>query len=867
MEGELRGSKGRGAHAHTPMDSLIVDFLQESNDNLNRLDQEFVSLEQDPKNAELLGSIFRTIHTIKGTCGFLGFQKLESLTHVGENLLSQLRAGELDLTPESADALLEMVDAIREVLREIEATGTEGTPEHGELIEKLKSLQASGTKAGGAAPGAAGHSTAGHEATPTVAAPATPPAATSSSAPEGAAGNGQTAHAGTPANVQVTASSTTDGAETKSDAAPAAKHAGDAKKAKISVVASRLGGALVRLGKAKPEDILLALQQQEEGDMRRLGEILITRGVVKERDIEEALSGKNNAVKQTDTIRVDVNLLESQMNLISELVLLRNQLLQKSANAQDRELDTTVHGLNLVTSELRKNVMKARMQPVSGLYEKLPRLVRDISKDLGKKVQLETHGGETELDKTLLEAIKDPVTHILRNSMDHGIEVPKKRVDAGKSEEGTIRVRAYHEGGNFHLELADDGAGIDVERVKAKAIEKGILNAGQAQKMTESEAQALLFAPGFSTAEKVTSVSGRGVGMDVVKTNIERIGGLVKLESEKGKGTTVHLEIPLTLATIPALTVVSARNVFAIPQAALVEMLYVDAEQVKERIEDINGAHMLRFRGAVLPLLSLRKQFELTGGKEESDGSAHIAVVQCEGRQFGIQVDVIRHNEEIVIKPLEKHFKKIGMFAGAAILGDGSVALILDLVALARHSGMSKLADEMKTKAEQAKEQKRKTLVLVSASHGERMAVPIEFVERLESLDEDAREQLGGKDVMQYRSQILRLVRLEDMLDERRIHARQATVTRVEEGKFPAVVVRGKDNAPVIFEVGRILGIVNTDVSNLTASSRTGVDGTLVVQEKVTELLNIELLLERAKDPAFEARMMATSEAGVTDGR
>ena len=407
------------------MDPLINDFLLESNENLNRLDHEFVSLEKDPQDRELLGSIFRTIHTIKGTCGFLGFMRLESLTHVGENLLSMLRAGELVLNPSIADTLLEMVDAIRAILHEIANTEAEGTHEYADLIVRLKKCQA---------PAGPFHSVPGDKIQDF---PTTNPAV---------------------------ADATRADAEAKSDL-PDAKPAAHVKRVKPAISAARLGGALVRQGRIRPEEVIRALELQQDGDNRKLGEILVSLGFLKVSDINEALTGKTRTAKLEGTIRVDVNILENQMNLVSELVLLRNRLLQKSAKAQDHELEATVHGLNLVTSELRKNVMKARMQPVSGLYEKLPRVVRDVSKDLGKQIELETLGGDTELDKTLLEAIKDPVTHILRNSMDHGIELPAERLAAGKPEKGTIRVRAYHEGGNFHLEISDDGAGIDVERV------------------------------------------------------------------------------------------------------------------------------------------------------------------------------------------------------------------------------------------------------------------------------------------------------------------------------------------------------------------------------------------------------------------
>jgi two-component system chemotaxis sensor kinase CheA len=638
-------------------------------------------------------------------------------------------------------------------------------------------------------------------------------------------------------------------------------------KCTLIFAAGKLGGALVRTGRVKPEEIVHALQMQQEGDNRRLGEILISLNLVTEHDIEEIMSGKARAPKQEGTIRVDVSLLESQMNLVSELVLLRNRLLQKSSKTHDHELESAVHGLNLVTSELRKNVMKARMQPVTGLFEKLPRMVRDVSRDLGKNILLETAGGETELDKTLLEAIKDPVTHLLRNSMDHGVETPAQRVTLGKPEAGTIRVRAFHEGGNFHLEIVDDGTGIDSTRVRDKAISKGLLTTAQAQKMTEAELQMLIFAAGLSTAEKVTSVSGRGVGMDVVKTNIEMIGGRVQLESTRGKGTRVELEIPLTLATISALTVISGGCAFAIPQSALVEMLCLDTDESKERTERIDGVKILRFRGAVLPLISFREEMKLVSDQEVDTEFTRIVVVQTEGRRFAIEVDVIRHNEEIVIKPLAKQFKLIGLFTGATTLGDGNVALIVDLAALARRCGMTKL-EQTRTKAdEKAAALKRRTMVLVSASHGERMTLPVECVERLESLPDSGREHSGGFEVMQYRGEILRLVKLETLLEEKRSAPRTQQEAPQEEGKFAAVVVRGKSGVQVIFEVGRILGIVNVEVDKLTPPNRLGVEGSMVIQERVAELLDMEFLIAHATAVHDLQKQLVHSEVSADDGR
>lgn len=777
------------------MDELIKDFLQESGENLDRLDQEFVKLEKEPSNLELLKSIFRTIHTIKGTCGFLGFTKLEALTHAGESLLSLLRDGEISLSQEITDALLEMVDVVRQYLNEIEASGEEGKKDPGKLVAKLKKLQEK--SAGKAAK------------TPRLSAPTVNP----------------------------------------SDA-PAVKHeaACETKPMEVELTEEK-AAAQEGIEQEKP---LPEVQKKPEMPEQA----------------EEAGKEKKKEGQSEAAIRVDVNLLEKQMNLVSELVLLRNRLLQIAADANERNLNSTVHGLNYVTSELRKNVMKTRMQPVSQLYDKLPRIVRDLSKDMGKKVKLETQGGETELDKSLLEAIKDPVTHILRNSIDHGVEIPEKRKEQGKPEEGTVFVRAFHEGGNFHLEIADDGAGIDAMRVKEKALSKGLLTGAQAEKLTETEILNLIFMPGLSTAEKVTNVSGRGVGMDVVKTNIERIGGQAKLESTKNRGTTVRLEIPLTLATIPALTVMSGKSVFAIPQSALVEMIGLDSDEAQKHIESIDGIRVFRFRGMVLPLVSLREELRLKDAPRADTSTLSLVVVRTEGRQIALLVDTVRNTEEIVIKPLDKRFKNIALYSGAAVLGDGRVALILDIAAFARRAGM--IARE-KTRAEQATEGQKKekiSVLLLGGPDDERMAIPLEFVQRLEEFDVSARERVAGSFVVQYRSEILPVIDLVTLLEERRRCRRREEVNPRPEvsGKISAVVVRSEKHKDVILEVSRILGIVKLEIEQLNPASRPGVRGTLVVQERVTELLDMDVLLSKLRKVEASHDELVGAGAGISHG-
>jgi two-component system chemotaxis sensor kinase CheA len=820
------------------MDDLIKDFLQESRENLDRLDQEFVKLESDPSNLDLLKSIFRTIHTIKGTCGFLGFTKLEALTHAGESLLSLLRDGELRLTEECTDVLLEMVDAVRGYLNEIEKTEAEGNADTSGLIAKLKKLQ--------------------EQNRPKESAPPSPGAATEETPPRAAAKEKEKKETSGGEGTAVP----------PADAAAQAAHKPEAgkKKARPEVLPDRIGGALLCKTEVQREDIVHSLEMQDAGDARQLGEILVAQGAVSKQRVED-VARETRETKAEDakdaTIRVDVNLLEKQMNLVSELVLLRNRLLQLAVESNERNLNATVHGLNYVTSELRKNVMKTRMQPVSQLFDKLPRIVRDVSKDMGKKVRLETQGGNTELDKTLLEAIKDPVTHILRNSIDHGIETPENRRSQEKPEEGTVRVRAFHEGGNFHLELADDGAGIDLERVKQKALAKGLLTTGHAEKMTESEILNLIFLPGLSTAEKVTNVSGRGVGMDVVKTNIERIGGRAKLESVRRKGTTVSLEIPLTLATIPALTVVSGNSVFAVPQAALVEMIALDVEESQKCIESIDGVSVFRFRGTVLPLMSLREELKLKQAAGAECSIVKLVVVRTEGRQVALLVDAIRNTEEIVIKPLDKRFKSIALYSGAAVLGDGRVALILDIPAFVRRAGVVVNRELQASEAADAKRTEKVSLLLLAGSDGERMAVPLEYVQRLEEFAAAAKEPMGEFTVVQYRNEILPIVRLEGLLQERR------KAKRTPEGQNPppvqekisAIVVRLAESRNIILEVHRILGITKVEIEKLTPPTRPGVRGSMVIQERVTELLDLPGLL--AKSESLQAPVTELAGAGT----
>ena len=539
-------------------DDIVKEFLVESSENLDRLDRDLITLEQNPNDREILASVFRTIHTIKGTSGFLAFNQLGAVTHVGESLLGRLRDGQLELGREITSALLAMVDAVRQMLASIEATGGEGERDDSGLISRLTGLQL---------------------------------------APEA------------PAQTQ---------AETPAKSAAAAAPESSPETAAFP---SSMGDILMQRAGVTPEEILAAAEKQKEGDPRHMGEILVEQGVARPADVVEALHLQQAArgpSASDRTIRLDVSLLDQLMNLVGELVLARNQILQFANNTEESGLVAASQRLNLITTELQEGVMKTRMQPIGNIWSKFPRTVRDLALDCGKQVRVEMEGEETELDKTLIEAIKDPLTHLVRNSVDHGIEPPEVRQAAGKDPEGRLFLRAFHEGGQVNIEISDDGAGLDQDRIRSKAVQKGLISAEQAGRLTDHEIVNLVFQPGFSTAEKVTNVSGRGVGMDVVKTHIEKIGGTVDLQSKAGQGVMVRMKIPLTLAIIPALIVTSVGERYAVPQVNLLELVGLEGEQARKGIETIHGVPVYRLRGKLLPLVHLKSTLQPKDAKKET---------------------------------------------------------------------------------------------------------------------------------------------------------------------------------------------------------------------------------------------------------
>jgi len=805
------------------MDDIVKDFLIESAENLDRLDQELVKLESDPSSKPLLDSIFRTIHTIKGTCGFLGFGRLEKVAHVGENLLSKLREGQLVLTSEITSALLAMVDAVRQMLAEIQSSGQDGVQDYATLQEELKRLQ---------------------EGSPAPAATAANAPVSSPAAPDCSAAGSVAAEPAPPPEIS------------KSQNRP---------------MPGSLGALLVEHGKITSEDLAVALCEQDRGDQRRVGEILVALGCCKTEDVASAQQtiaarGREGAAS-VETVRVGVTLLDKLMNLVGELVLARNQLLQSSSGMQGAGFQAIAQRMNLIASELQEEVMKTRMQPIGNIWSKFPRTVRDLAHTCGKEVRLEMQGQDTELDRTIIEAIKDPLTHLVRNSVDHGIETPEVRAGAKKDRCGRLILRAFHEGGQVNIEIADDGAGLDSERIRKKAVERGLISAQQAASLAERDLFNLIFLPGFSTAEKVTNVSGRGVGMDVVKTNIEKIGGLVDIHSTKGKGTTVRVKIPLTLAIIPALLVRCREQRFAIPQVSLLELVrLVPGDRVPgerdQSIEMVHGSPVFRLRGRLLPLIYLDRELQLPHLADPAH-TTNIVVLQAEGRKFGLVVDEITDTAEIVVKPLAKQLKGIAAYSGATIMGDGRVALILDVLGLAQRAQV--LAKERESAVEErnaelfGKKAKAEQPLLLAENGGQRrVAIPLGLVARLEEFPATVVERAGAQEVMQYRGRIIPLIRLSQVVPQGRDPAISAPSVSTAEG-VPAkaasiqVVVYTENGRTVGLIVDRILDIIEQQTLVESVAARAGVTGSFVAQKFVTDLLDVPAIVRAAAPGLLEA--------------
>jgi two-component system chemotaxis sensor kinase CheA len=620
------------------VDDLTKEFLIESGEGLDCMERCLNDLQHGSESGECLAEIFRAVHTMKGTVGFLGFPRLEQLAHAGEALLVLLRDGKRGVDESVVYLLMQLTDRLRAVLQLIETRGHEGKREVDDdsgLIEALERMVR-----------------------------------------------------------------------------------GEARIAEVAPAASAAGEASVSVGEIQ-------------------------------------------AGRTEQTVRVEVETLNRLMNLVGDLVQTRNQFLQ--AEVSEESFARLGQRLDGVTASLRETVMQARMQPVGHLFQRIPRLARDVAAICGKRVRLEFSGGATGLDKSLLETLKDPLAHAVRNAIDHGVESAQERLRKGKAAEGRIELRAFHEGGQIVVEVKDDGAGVDCEKVVLRAVERGLIAEERAVAMSDAEKMELLFAAGFSTSDEVTMISGRGVGLDVVRANVEKIGGSVELLSVRGEGATLRMRVPLTLAIVPALIANCGGQMFAIPHSTLLEMVVVMREDEAAVVKRIGSAKMYLLRDRLVPLLDLS---EMLGIARNQERGYYIAILEAKGRQFGLIVDDMAEPQEIVVKPLSSVLSGLGVYSGATILGDGKIALILDTTGMAKRAKLCEAADveavaaSAKRPVEVVANERKRAPMLVFANHRlEPTVVPLACVERIERVEPEAIERLAGERVMQYRDE---LVVLED---------------------------------------------------------------------------------------------------------
>ena len=752
------------------MDDLLREFLIETNESLDVVDVELVRFEQEPNNAEILDNIFRLVHTIKGTCGFLSLPRLEALAHAAETLMSKFRVG-VPVTGEAVTLILFTIDRIKELLSDLEKTQHEPEGADSDLIRSLEQMAQQGDA----------------------------PEAQSDAPAERTAGSGSLQ---APDRSQRSDEVSHDALERAFQEAPGPAHAPPL---------------------PAPADLAAPAQAARE-----------------EPATDKDDDDKADAKVANKSIRVSVDTLEYLMTMVSELVLTRNQLLDIVRRQGDSEFKVPLQRLSNVTAELQDGVMRTRMQPIGNAWQKLPRIVRDLSAELGKDIELELHGADTELDRQVLERIKDPITHMVRNSADHGLESPKERLAAGKPEKGTIRLTAYHEGGYIILGVADDGRGLDTARIRDKALASGLVTEAELDKMSEQQIHKFIFTPGFSTARKITSVSGRGVGMDVVRNNIDQIGGSIDVHSIQGRGLSFTIKIPLTLAIISALIVAAGNEHFAIPQLSVVELVRVHAKS-EHRIERIKDAAVLRLRNKLLPLVQLSGLLQLDGAKAMSD-DGFVVVTQVGAQMFGIVVDSVFHTEEIVVKPMAAKLRHIGVFSGNTILGDGSVIMIVDPNGVSQALGTSvasTAALEGDADAEhRAGDENTVSLLVFRAGSPEPKAVPLSLVTRLEEVDCRKIELSNGRHMVQYRGHLMPLLRVNDEVGIKR------------EGAQPLLVFSDAGRS-VGLVVDAIVDIVEDKLDIEVGSDRPGVLGSAVIRGHATEIIDVGHFLPLAYEDWF----------------
>lgn len=736
------------------MDEITEEFLIESREAVDQLDRDLVDLEASPEAKEVVGRVFRALHTIKGSCGFLGFDKLGRVAHAGESLLAKIRDGKGAVTPEVAAALLTTIDALRTMLETIGQSGQDGEDDYSALTAELSRL-AEGDARSVEAAVAPAHESPAHES------PAPQPAAST------------------------------------------------------ALLSLRPTPAL----DLKPTVVGAPVQAAPE---------VLQRGA-------EAGAGS-----QSETVRVDVDLLDRLMDLAGELVLTRNQVREIQLAIESTALAGAMQRFNLVTAGLQDGIMRMRMQPVEHLFGKFPRLVRDTAKQCGKLASVELLGKDAELDRSLLEAIKDPLTHLIRNAVDHGVESPEARVRSGKPAEGRVTVKAVHQSGHVAIEISDDGAGIPLDRVRAKAVANGLLTPERAAQMSDAESTALIFLPGLSTASNVTSVSGRGVGMDVVKTNVERLGGTVEVETRLGEGTTFRLKLPLTLAIVPALIVEAAGERYAIPQVHLQELVLLDNK--KQKLETVYDAPVFRLRDRLLPIVFLSEVLGRASAAEcLARPKSHLAILQINGLWFGLAVDRVIDQQEVVVKPLAPQLKEVALYSACTILGDGRVVLILDVTGVAQRARISKPTKletrEAPSVAGELASGELESFLLVAEQADVRVALPLDRVTRLETVPRSRLERSGNREVLQQQGEIVPLLRLRDMLPA------GVEPEQDEALAYVNVVILATPVGSVGLLVKDVIDVVELRLPAAGLPQSGAILASVVVHERVTDVLDIDNLL------------------------
>jgi two-component system chemotaxis sensor kinase CheA len=746
------------------MDDLLREFVTETNESLDVVDVELVRFEQDPNNAKILDNVFRLVHTIKGTCGFLGLPRLEALAHAAETLMGKFRDG-LPATNDAVTLILATIDRIKQILESLERDQREPDGADDDLITGLEQMVER------LAPSAA------------------------------------------PAAVQHT----------------------------VGTLAPQVLERPLRPGEVSLDELERVFRETEvDLPAAKAAKPAPAAKPVNSAPVEAAAKDDDAAKAGGQSIRVTVDTLEHLMTMVSELVLTRNQLLEIVRRHEDSEFKAPLQRLSNVTAELQEGVMKTRMQPIGNAWQKLPRVVRDLSNELGKQIELEMQGAETELDRQVLDLVKDPLTHMVRNSADHGLESPEQRRAAGKPERGRIRLSAYHEGGHIIVQIADDGRGLDTEGIKAKAIARGLGSEADIGKLTEAKIHRFIFAPGFSTATKVTSVSGRGVGMDVVRNNIDQIGGTIDVKSVAGVGVSFTIKIPLTLAIVAALIVEAGGDRFAIPQIAVVELVRARAGG-EHRLERIKDTAVLRLRDKLLPLARLSQLL----GTEQQPGdleSGFIVVTQVGDQSFGIVVDSVFHTEEIVVKPMSSKLRHIAMFSGNTILGDGAVIMIIDPNGIAQSLG-SIVTSQMDTDnaadtRHAAADDRTTSLLVFRAGSAQPKAVPLALITRLEEIDARKIELSNGRHMVQYRGQLMPLVSMNESV-------------RVKgEGAQPLLVFSDGARSMALV-VDEIVDIVEDRLDIQVGSENSGVLGSAIIKGQATEIIDVGHFLPLAFEDWF----------------